>query len=141
MTLSSTAITIELPAQVAEKLQIAAKRQKRPLRDLVRDIVLEHWGDIPALPEEIEAELDAFHHLSDEVLLLISQTTLSKKNQRALADLNERSQKKPLSPDEEKMRDNLLAEYDRIMVRRAQAAAVLSSRGFTLSSQAASSDA
>lgn len=131
MAVASTPITVEVPAPVAERLREEAYRQKRPVRDLVRDLILERWDALPPLPPDVEAELEAFHNLSDDVLWLIARTSLTSEEQEELAQLNE--QEEPLAPDQEARRDILLAAYDRIAVRRAQAAVILQSRGYDLS--------
>lgn len=136
MATANTPIIIDLPVQLAEQLQASAERQKRAVGDLVRDIVVEHWQESPALPEEVEAELAVFYSLSDEVLWLIARTPLSEDHQLELASLNELSQTRTLTAIEESKRDQLLATYDQIVVRRAQAATVLSARGYDLSNPA-----
>lgn len=133
---TSIPITIELPTPIAEQLEEEASRQKVIVRDLVRDLVLEHWSELPALPDDVEAELAAFHRLSDNVLWLIARTTLTPEEQEELADLNDEAQSPTLINDEEARREALLDAYDRMMVRRAQAASILQSRGFDLSDPA-----
>ena len=129
----STPITIDLPATVAKQLAEEASRQNMNVRDLVRECILEHWGGLPSLPEDIEAELAAFHRLTDNVLWLIARTTLTIEEQEELADLNDVAHSRSLTDEEEARRAALLDTYDRIMVRRAQAAGILQSRGHDLS--------
>lgn len=136
MTSVSTPITIDLPGPIAEQLEEEAIRQKVSIRELVRELVLEHWSGLPALPDDVEAELAAFHQLSDDVLWLIARTTLTPEEQRELAELNDTAQSRSLTDDEYNRREALLDTYDRMMVRRAQAAYLLQSRGYDLSDPA-----
>ena len=136
MTPASTPITIDLPAPIAEQLEEEANRQKVTIRELVRDLVLEHWSGLPSLPDDVEAELAAFHQLSDDVLWLIARTTLIPEEQKELADLNDEAQFRTLTDNEYNRREALLDSYDRMMVRRAQAAYLLQSRGYDLSDPA-----
>lgn len=133
---ASTPITIELPTPIAEQLEEEASRQKVNVRDLVRDLVLEHWSELPSLPDDVEAELAAFTRLSDNVLWLIARTTLSSEEQEELAGLNSEAKSRPLTSDEHTRREALLDAYDRMMVRRAQAADILQTRGYDLSDPA-----
>lgn len=133
MTLSSTLITVDLPSPVAEQLEEAAHRQRRSVRDLVRELILEHWNVAPSLPEELEEELAAFRNLSDDILWLIARTPLSESEQAELAELNEVAHDRALTPMEETRQDFLLSLYEKTMVRRGQAAIVLQSRGYDLS--------
>ena len=126
-----TLITVELPVAIAERLREEAGRQKRPVRDLVRDLIVEHWNGLPTLPPDVEAELDAFPNLSDELLWLIARTALTDGEREELAALNEATGQ--LTDEQEQRRETLLDTYDRIMVRRAQAAVILQSRGYNLS--------
>lgn len=126
-----TPITVELPVAIAERLREEASRQKRPVRDLVRDLIVEHWNGLPTLPPDVEAELDAFPNLSDELLWLIARTALTDGEREELAALNEATGQ--LTDEQEQRRETLLDTYDRIMVRRAQAAVILQSRGYNLS--------
>ncbi len=127
-----TPITVELPAAIAERLREEAGRQKRPMRDLVRDLIVEHWSGLPTLPADVEAELDAFPSLSDELLWLIARTAVAEDEREELAALNAATGQ--LTNEQEQRRETLLDTYDRIMVRRAQAAVILQSRGYNLSS-------
>ena len=126
-----TPITVELPVAIAERLREEAGRQKRPVRDLVRDLIVEHWNGLPTLPPDVEAELDPFPNLSDELLWLIARTALTDGEREELAALNEATGQ--LTDEQEQRRETLLDTYDRIMVRRAQAAVILQSRGYNLS--------
>lgn len=133
MTLSSTSIIVDLPSPVAEQLEEAAHRQRRSVRDLVRDLILEHWNMTPPLPEDLEEELAAFRNLSDDILWLIARTTLSESEQAELAELNAMAHERMLTAAEEVRQDFLLSFYEKAMVRRGQAAIVLQSRGYDLS--------
>lgn len=136
MTSVSTPITIDLPGPIAERLEEEAIRQKVSIRELVRELVLEHWSGLPSLPDDVEAELAAFHQLSDDVLWLVARTTLTPEEQRELAELNDTVQSRPLADDEYNRREALLDSYDRMMIRRAQAAHLLQLRGYDLSDPA-----
>lgn len=131
MTTATTPITVDLPVAVAERLRKEAGRQQRAVRDLVRDLIVEHWSEGPALPQEVEAELDALSSLSDDLLWLAARSTLPDEDREELALLNAKGGS--LMPDQEQRRKELLNAYDRIMVRRAQAAVILQERGYDLS--------
>jgi uncharacterized protein YbgA (DUF1722 family) len=83
------------------------------------------------LPPAIEEELAAFEHLSNDTLWLLAQSTLTADQQRTLADLNTKAQQVGLSAAEDQRRQALLDAYDQMLVRRAQAAALLHRRGHT----------
>ena len=87
---------------------------------------------MPTLPDEIEAELTAFTSLSDDVLWLLARSTLPETEQERLAELNYQAKQRDLTEAEETERDRLLDSYNRVMVRRAEAALLLKARGYDL---------
>lgn len=129
----STPITIELPASIAAQLEKEARRQKTNVQELVRELILENLSKLPSLPDDVEAELAAFHSLSDNVLWLSARTALSLEEREELADLNYQAHSRSLTCDEEGRREEVLNAYDRMVVRRAQAVMVLQARGYDLS--------
>lgn len=129
----STAITVELPPAAFEQLRNTARRQNRPVAEVVKDIVLREIPGLPALPGDVEAELATFSQLSDDLLWLIARNTLTPQQQRELADLNDAAQRRPLTQTEQTRQVHLVDAYDRTLVRRAQAAHVLKQRGYDLS--------
>jgi hypothetical protein len=88
---------------------------------------------LPVLPRDVESEIAAFHVLTDDVLWRIARTTLATDEQEELANLNTEAQSRSLTSNEEARREELLNAYDRMMVRRAQAAYILQLRGYDLS--------
>jgi hypothetical protein len=59
----------------------------------------------------------------------LAHNTLSTAQQEELATLNEASQQHELTVAEQQRQQALLDAYDRMVVRRAQAAAILKARG------------
>jgi rhodanese-related sulfurtransferase len=128
----TTTITLELPPAAYEQLRRTASRQNRPVAEVVKDIVLREIPDLPALPADVEAELATFSQLSNDVLWLIARSTLTRQQQDELAHLNDQAQRRPLTADEQSQQEKLISVYDRVLVRRAQAALVLKQRGYDL---------
>lgn len=126
-------IVIELPPLAYAQLQAMATAQQRAVAAIASDLILAELPVMPALPEDVEQELAAFDQLSDDVLVLLANSSLSAQEQTELAELNEQAQSRGLLPAEDERREHLLARYDRMLVRRAQAALVLRRRGHTQS--------
>lgn len=70
-----TTINLELPESTYLQLQRAAQKHKRSIVELVEQFAAEQVG-VPRLSDEIETEIAAFKHLSDDVLLLIARRKL-----------------------------------------------------------------
>jgi hypothetical protein len=131
-----TFITVELPATAIAQLQQVARQQHRSMPEVVRDLVLQELPGLPPLPQDIERELVAFAVLSDDVLWLLARSTMTPKQQSELAALNDEAQRRDLTASERDRRDALVELYDQMMVRRAQAAVLLKTRGYDLSDPA-----
>lgn len=129
-------ITVDFPVATFEALQRTAQRQNRPVADVVRDLVLRELPELPSLPRDVEAELASFETLSDDVLWLVARSALTTKQQQELARLNDASQQRTLSSSEQTRQQNLVDAYDRTILRRAKAAALLQQRGHNLTDPA-----
>lgn len=129
MTLS---VTIDLPEPVQQQMEETAQLEQRPVADIIRDLVLQHWTVTPVLPDDVEAELAALPNLSDDALWLLARSTLSTVEQTDLTTLNQKAKTTTLTATEDQRLSSLLEQYDRTMVRRAQAAVILQHRGYDL---------
>jgi len=128
-----TTITLELPEAAFQQLQQLARQQHRSVTDIAREILMQDLPGQPSLPAEVEDELAVLSSLSNDVLWLIARSTLTKTQQTELAGLNRVAQQRALTVDERNHQHVLGEMYDRVLVRRSQAAAILKSRGFDLS--------
>jgi hypothetical protein len=97
----TTPITIDLPFPLFQQLETIARQQHRSIPDVVRDIVLREVHSLPALPQDIEAELAAFTNLSDTVLWLLARSTLIEAEQQELATLNSQAEQRALRQEEQ----------------------------------------
>jgi hypothetical protein len=125
---TETTVVVTLPSETVEQLERFARQQQRSVAELVRDLVVQEVPGLPLLPHDVEQELAAFDHLSDESLWLLAQTVLSPKQQEELAALNELAQRRSLTEDEANRQQALVDAYDRALVRRAQAVSTLKER-------------
>jgi len=128
-----TSITVPLPIVVFEQLKHSAHKLKRSVPDMVRELVLQEVSLLPSLPPDVEAELAALAHLSDEALWLLARGTLSQAQQFELASLNRKAGRRRLTEVEKSHQQELIERYDRMLVRRAEAAQLLKARGYDLS--------
>lgn len=125
-------VQIALPTETLQQLQQLADAQHRSIDEVVRDLLLRELPGLPPLPADVEAELAAFDSLSDDVLWLLAASAMSADQQRQLAALNDAAQQRPLTDDEAQRQQELIDMYDRVLVRRAQAASILKQRGYEL---------
>ena len=119
-----------MPEELVYQLVQTARAGKRSISDVVRDRLLDNAPMLPLLPSEVERELAAFPALSDDLLWHVATTVLTPAEQSELAELNWQAQAGDLSLSQQARQAPLIEQYDRIMVRRAEAIAQLRSRGY-----------
>jgi hypothetical protein len=81
------------------------------------------------LPPEEHAELDALNYLSDDALWTIARDQMPDSDQARAHELMERSSRGTINDEEHVELQALVERADRLMVRKAEAATILRSRG------------
>lgn len=132
MALSTQTINVELAEPVYRQLQRAAELTYRPIDEILSSALTVALGLPPELPAESRAELAAMGMLSDAALWAASESTLSPAQQRRLRQLNHAAGERQLSSSEEREQMELLDLYQRSVLQRAQALALLVYRGYDL---------
>ena len=127
-------ITVTVPEDIYTQLEAQARSSARSVDDVVAQTLTRGLPPAPErdLPVAIQAELSAMEHLSDEALWAIARSTAND-DKIALYDLLiERQRSGSLTTEGRKVLTQLREEADALMVRKAQAYAILDSRGYTL---------
>lgn len=132
----NNSVTINLPAKTVKQLESTARRQKQTVAELASTLVVQAATPLPTLSPDLETELEAFARLSDETLWALARSVLPTNRQLRLAWLNEEAQRRPLAVEEQSEQTDLVEEYGRVLVRRAEAASLLKKRGYDLSDPA-----
>jgi hypothetical protein len=86
--------------------------------------------ELDSLPSAEEAELRALHHLSNDALRAIAAEQMSADNQVLMVRLMERNSQGALTEDEQETLEALVERGDQLMLRKAEAAAILVHRGY-----------
>ena len=127
-------ITVTVPEDVYTQLEAQARSSARSVDDVAAQTLTRGLPPAPErdLPQALQAELSAMEHLSDEALWAIARSTAND-DKIALYDLLiERQCSGTLTTEGRKVLTQLREEADALMVRKAQAYAILHSRGYTL---------
>ncbi len=90
---------------------------------------------LPTLPPDEQAELDALRHLSDDALRTIAQEQMPDAAQSRAYILMEKNTQRTIADDEFDELQGLVERADRLMVRKAEAAAILQGRGHSFNEQ------
>ncbi|MGB0386601.1 MAG: hypothetical protein ACPGWR_17465 [Ardenticatenaceae bacterium] len=123
-------LTFSIPERLYHRLQTVAHKTKRTLPEVLvasAETALAHTDT--SLPPKIANELASMPYLSREELWAATDPTLSATQLNRLDTLSAQQKKRTLSTSEQQELKALLAEYDRSVLRRAQAFALLQLRG------------
>jgi hypothetical protein len=133
--MSLTTITVTLPERLYRRLQSLAQGTNRPISEVLvasAEAALPVDSGPTGLPPAVADELAAMRQLSDQTLWNATRPTLTPDRLSRLDDLMQFSTARVLSAAEQNELNDLLAEYDRSVLRRAQAFALLSLRGYPI---------
>jgi len=123
-------LTVELPEPVYRLLaHIAQLTDQSPEQLAAQSIVGNLPPSIEEAPADMQAELRALQHLSDEELLEIAHSQVPLAQQQRHLVLLEKNRTGSITPEERQELADLRVEADRLMVRKAYAWAILRWRG------------
>ncbi len=127
--MAQEALWVHLPATTLQRLRERAAQSHRTVEDEVREIVTAAVDD-DALPADLETELEALQAADDAALWQVAQTSrLSRETSDEIEQLHFKQQREGLTPEEKTHLAALMRQYERAMLLRAQAMALLKGRG------------
>jgi hypothetical protein len=127
--MSPPVLTLELPAEIYERVRRAAKGMKQPVETALVNIVKAATPSLEKVPLEYRAELEALEDLSDHELWQVAERMMAPAQQRRLANLLDKNQRGQLTDRERQALSGLRASADRLMLRRSYAYLLLKYRG------------
>jgi hypothetical protein len=123
-------IPVQVPEPLYRRLERTAKLTRRTVDEVLASTIAVALPSMSDLPEALANELASMIWLNDEALRAAAQPTFTVEQQKRLSELNDLEDQRQLSEPEQAEREALLAEYNRAVLRRAQAFAVLAQRGY-----------
>ena len=128
---------ITIPESLSTRLRQLAARRQQPVESIIEDRLFTSLDDeLDDLPTEELAELRALHHLSDDALRVIAAEQMTSVNQARMGQLMAKNSKGGLSQEEKETLTALVERGDQLMLRKAEAAAILVQRGIADSPEA-----
>jgi hypothetical protein len=124
-------ITLTLPEDISARVRQIAETTSRPVEQIVLDHLKSLAVQLPPLPPADQDELDALHHLSDDALWTIAREQVSEEAQARAHMLMDKNSRGTITDVEEAELEALVQRADRVMLRKAEAAAILNERGYT----------
>ena len=132
--MATQTVTLQLPESLYTRLQQAAQATRRSLDDVLLHAVQvgspPDWDDAPA---EFQADLAALDRLDDGALWRIARRHTTEAEMEHYQDLLDKNANGRLSTEERDELSTLRVEFDRSMLCKAHAAALLRWRGYQMS--------
>lgn len=124
-------VSVTLPEPLYERVRETAKASARSLQEtLSRSIALLFPPLEDELPAELRPELAALSVASDAELRGLAERAMPAEQQARLEMLAQRGKSQDLSESEEGTLADLMAEAQRLMLRKAEAYRLLAQRGY-----------
>jgi hypothetical protein len=121
---------ITISESLSTRLRQLAARRRQPVESIVADRLFTALDDeLDNLPTDEQAELRALHHLSDDALRAIAAEQMSTVNQARMGQLMERHSRNESNQTEIDDLAALIERGDQLMLRKAEAVAILKQRG------------
>jgi hypothetical protein len=121
-------VTLNLPESLMQRAQAAAKTLRRPLENVLADMLDATLPDFAEAPLDMQSELLGMSFLTEQELWQAAQSQLAETQQAALQAIHETELARPLTLEEQEQKESLIAEYDRALLRKARAYALLTAR-------------
>jgi hypothetical protein len=128
--------TLTVPEDVYRRLRQIAEETSRPVDEVMIGYLRAMALPVPPLPPDEETELEALKSLSDDALWTIAREQMAHELQAVLLDLMDKNSLGTITSGEYAELERLVARGDRLMVRKSEAAALLTSRGYKVTLEA-----
>lgn len=129
-------VTLRLPEPLYQRIRHTAQIMRQPIEDFLLDAVTTALPLLDDLPSELVDDVAALTTLNDMALWRAARQTMSESRQERMESLMEARNQGTLPHEKQQELDELLHEYKRIVMIRAQAAVLLQQRGYDVSDPA-----
>ncbi len=126
-------VTVQVPEVLFTRLKQRAEQTNRTLEAEVLDVLITAVPVATELPPDLESALSPLAVLDDEALWQAARRCLPAAITDALEELHLKQQREGLTALERQSLADLVRQYERNMLVRAQAAALLKQRGHDIS--------
>lgn len=137
MTQQMPMVRIGVPVPIYDRLKRAAALTHRSVEDILITTVNAALPPDPNLPTELANDLAALALYSDDALWAAAESSLSAGQQYRLEQLATTADARSLTAAESSELTQLMELFDRSVLRRAKALAILAQRGYEVPDQTA----
>ena len=124
-------IILEVPEDISVRAREIAETVAQPVEQLLLDHLKTLAPPLPVLPPDTQVELAALHHLSYDALWTIAREQMPEDVQARAHALMDKNSGNVMTDEEHAELEKLVERGDRLMLRKAEAAALLRKRGYT----------
>lgn len=128
-------ITVSLPDDLSAKVHAIAEKNNQSVEEVMLEYVRSFSEPLPKLPEDEQAELDALQHLSDDALWTIARSVMAQEIEARMQILMDKNTHGTISDDEYAELESFVERGDQLMLRKAEAMAILTQRGYTITKE------
>jgi hypothetical protein len=125
-------VTLELPADIEMSARQIARATSQPFETVLMERLKTAFA-LPVLAPDEEAELQALQQLSDDALWTIARDQLPADIQARMQLLMDKISRNTVTPTEYEEQSGYVERGQRLMLRKSEAAAILTRRGYALS--------
>jgi hypothetical protein len=138
--MSDYAVTLPVPEEIYDRArQVAAGTAQSVEAVLLQQLQAAFMAPLPPLPPDEQRELEALTSLSDEALWTLAREQMAPDKQARLHVLMDANSQGTLEEAQRVELETLVAQGQRLSVRKAQAAALLTERGYRVTREALAS--
>src|SRR2546422_9917211 len=116
-----TTITLTLSDQTMEQAQQAAAALKRPVEEILSELLAAVLPTVHDAPADMQAELTRMTWLDSQELWRLAREQMSAETQEQLQQLTHLQGQRPLTPEEHAQLDALRQAYGRTTLLKARA--------------------
>ncbi|MBE0691073.1 MAG: hypothetical protein IH587_13220 [Anaerolineae bacterium] len=121
---------LTVPEEVYARARQIAEETSQPVDRVMIEYLRTLSAPLPILPPEEEAELEALKNLSDDALWTIAREQMPDDLQARMQDLMDKNSLGTITSEEYGELEALVERGQRLMVRKSEAAALLTQRGY-----------
>ena len=132
--MSSQPVTLNLPQPLFNRVRKMAEQSQRSIETELLEMVAQALPEAEELPDELADAVAALSLLNDDDLWRAARSHIAVEAVAQMEALHIKRQTEGLSESESETLQRLLYQYERAMLIRARAAALLKQRGYDVSS-------
>lgn len=128
-TMTTSTINVPVTYDLYQRLKQAARWQDKSVETVLSETLNSALPTQDSIPPAVYQEIDELASLPTEALLQVAQEVMSSVDQAAIEQLVDWQAIRELTTDEHQRLAHLQMEYERILLRKARAFALLAERG------------